>query len=111
MELMDRALDSSTCLSPSKAQALEYRDGLIIALLALIPLRRRTLATLRIGKHVVAASYADEQVRRRTYYREPRSVRGAEPSILQKMGDDKPRTTTEQRKLILISVVGKLSLC
>ena len=54
MELMDRALISSECLSgPSKAQALEYRDGLMIALLALIPLRRRTLAALRIGKQVV----------------------------------------------------------
>jgi integrase len=51
---MDRAMVSSACLSkPSKACALEYRDGLVIALLALIPLRRRTLAALRIGKHVV----------------------------------------------------------
>ena len=54
MELMDQALVSSACLSRlSKAQALKYRDGLIIALLALIPLRRRTLAALRIGKHLV----------------------------------------------------------
>jgi integrase len=29
-----------------------FRDGLIIALLALVPLRRRTLAALRIGKHL-----------------------------------------------------------
>ncbi|MGA7452712.1 MAG: hypothetical protein WBW73_16025 [Rhodoplanes sp.] len=51
---MKRAMVSSACLSePSKAQALEYRDGLMIALLALIPLRRRTLAALRIGKHLV----------------------------------------------------------
>lgn len=54
IELMDQALVSSACLSrPSKAQAFKYRDGLIIALLALIPLRRRTLAALRIGKHLV----------------------------------------------------------
>jgi integrase/recombinase XerD len=37
----------------SKAQTLQYRDGLIITLLALIPLRRRTVAALRIGKHLV----------------------------------------------------------
>jgi integrase len=33
--------------------AVDYRDGLMIALLALIPLRRRTLAALRIGKRLV----------------------------------------------------------
>ena len=54
IELMDRAIAGSIALGePTKAQALQYRDGLIIALLALIPLRRRTLAALRIGKHVV----------------------------------------------------------
>jgi integrase len=37
----------------SLANALLYRDGLIIALLALIPLRRRTLAALTIGGHLV----------------------------------------------------------
>ena len=33
--------------------ALIYRDGLIIALLAVVPLRRRTLAALTIDKHLV----------------------------------------------------------
>jgi len=37
----------------SKAHALQYRDGLVIALAALIPMRRRTLVALRIGKHLV----------------------------------------------------------
>ena len=37
----------------SKAVAFEYRDGLMIALLAAIPLRRRTFAALRIGKQLV----------------------------------------------------------
>ena len=54
IELMDRAMaDAFGFVEPSKAQAFAYRDGLIIALLALIPLRRRTVAALRIGKHVV----------------------------------------------------------
>src|SRR5262249_36777366 len=39
----------------TKAHALHYRDGLVIALLALIPLRSRTLAALRIGQHLVKA--------------------------------------------------------
>jgi integrase len=52
--LMDRAvIASNTARGAGKVHAVEYRDGLIIALLALIPLRRRTLAALRIGKHMV----------------------------------------------------------
>jgi integrase/recombinase XerD len=54
MELMDHAVASADgCESRSKPHAFEYRDGLIIALLAVIPLRRRTLAALRVGKHLV----------------------------------------------------------
>ena len=33
--------------------ALQYRDGFIIAFLAAVPLRRRTLAGLRLGQHVL----------------------------------------------------------
>src|SRR4029079_14370103 len=36
-----------------KEDALTYRDGLIIALLAAVPLRRRTLAALTINQHLV----------------------------------------------------------
>ena len=54
IELMDRATTNGDAAeNMSNEQALDYRDGLIIALLALIPLRRRTLAALRIGKHLV----------------------------------------------------------
>ena len=54
-QLMDGAAtnrETSRCVC--KTQALQYRDGLIIALSALIPLRRRTLVALRIGKHLVS---------------------------------------------------------
>jgi len=52
--LMDRAsAEAETAKHISKAQAMQYRDGLVIALPALIPLRRRTLVALRIGKHLV----------------------------------------------------------
>jgi integrase/recombinase XerD len=50
IELMDKA-DKSDHIR--KVDAFQYRDGLIIALLAVIPLRRRTLAALRIGDNVV----------------------------------------------------------
>jgi integrase/recombinase XerD len=53
-ELMDRAVaDADAAKRTTKAHALQYRDGLVIALLALIPLRSRTLAALRIGQHLV----------------------------------------------------------
>jgi integrase/recombinase XerD len=37
----------------TKEDALTYRDGLIIALLAAVPLRRRTLAALTINRHLL----------------------------------------------------------
>jgi integrase/recombinase XerD len=54
IQLMERAIayaDASERMRTS--HALQYRDGLIIAFLALIPLRRRTLAVLRIGHHLI----------------------------------------------------------
>jgi integrase/recombinase XerD len=54
VELMDRAITNGKAAKKVYvAHAFDYRDGLIIALLALIPLRLRTLAALRIGKQLV----------------------------------------------------------
>jgi integrase/recombinase XerD len=54
IELMDQAVaDAEASERISKGHALEYRDGLAIALFSLIPLRSRTLVALRIGKHLV----------------------------------------------------------
>jgi integrase/recombinase XerD len=54
LELMDAAIQTAAANETvSKDCAFQYRDGLIIFLLALIPLRRRTLAALQIGKHLV----------------------------------------------------------
>jgi integrase len=54
IDLMDRAIASANAAeNMSMGTALDYRDGLMIALLALIPVRRRTLAALRIGKQLV----------------------------------------------------------
>jgi integrase/recombinase XerD len=52
IQLMDDAL---ACDKPPTSWRVQtaFRDGLIIALLALIPLRPRTLAALRIGKQLV----------------------------------------------------------
>ncbi len=57
IDLMDRAVvDAAAGPSITKAVAFAYRDGLLIALLALVPLRRRTLAALRIGQQLVKSS-------------------------------------------------------
>ena len=37
----------------SKDDAVRYRDGLMIALLAFIPIRRKNLAALEIGRHLI----------------------------------------------------------
>jgi integrase len=50
IELMDDA-EPSACVH--KGDAFRYRDGLIIALLAVAPLRRGTLAALRVGEHLL----------------------------------------------------------
>jgi len=50
--LMDGALSNGKPVTASSVQTA-YRDGLIIAFLALIPLRRRTLGLLQIGRHLV----------------------------------------------------------
>ena len=52
IRLMDDAL---ACGKPPTSWRVQtgFRDGLIIALLALIPLRRRTLSALRIGKQLI----------------------------------------------------------
>lgn len=52
IELMDGVIIVS---KPTVTRMMQtaYRDGLMIALLALIPLRRRTVAALQIDKHLV----------------------------------------------------------
>jgi integrase/recombinase XerD len=53
IKLMDGATTNCDATKRvSVPNALAYRDGLMISLLSLIPLRRRTLAALRIGKQL-----------------------------------------------------------
>ena len=57
IELMDRAVAQANARRQiNKADAFCFRDGLIICLLAVIPLRSRSLTALRIGQHLVKAS-------------------------------------------------------
>ena len=57
IELMDRAVAQANARRQiNKADAFCFRDGLIICLLAMIPLRSRSLTALRIGQHLVKAS-------------------------------------------------------
>lgn len=54
MDLMNRVVIGTDGANEiSITDAMHYRNGLIIALLAGVPLRRRTLAALRIGRHLV----------------------------------------------------------
>jgi integrase len=54
IELMDAAVDAYKENGRVRARdAIRYRDGLIIGLLAIVPLRRRTLAALEIGRQLV----------------------------------------------------------
>ena len=54
LQLMAEAENSARLAGRiAKEDALTYRDGLIIALLAAVPLRRRTLAALTIDQHLV----------------------------------------------------------
>jgi integrase/recombinase XerD len=51
IELMDSA--STFTRTDHRARELRYRDGLIIALLSLWPIRRRSLAALTVDRHVI----------------------------------------------------------
>ena len=46
-------MDGAAAQTTPRQQATRYRDGLVIALLAVRPLRRRNLAGLRLGEHVI----------------------------------------------------------
>jgi hypothetical protein len=53
IELMDRAVAAAEAATSTRtARALQYRDGMLIAFLALVPLRGRTLAALHIDRHL-----------------------------------------------------------
>jgi len=54
LELMEGAVaDVEAAGQVKKVHAFQYRDGLIISLLALIPLRKRTFTAIRIGKQLI----------------------------------------------------------
>ena len=87
---MERAVtNSKEATHITKAHAFDYRDGLIIALLALIPLRRRTLAALRIGKHLVKLSITHNSC----------ADRGAQPDIGE-TGQAAPHHDVPRRRII-----------
>jgi integrase/recombinase XerD len=54
IELMNSAVTAADAVERTSARrAIQYRDGLIISILAMIPLRRGTLAALQIGRHLI----------------------------------------------------------
>lgn len=62
VELGEQLMDSADSAAGKHERARRYRDGLLIALLAMIPLRRRSLTSLQIGRHLrqVAGHYVVE---------------------------------------------------
>jgi hypothetical protein len=50
IELMDHAL--SKPVTSRKASRIQYRDGLLLALISLRPIRRRSLAALTVSRHI-----------------------------------------------------------
>jgi len=50
LDLMDQADNTPALPAPGRAQ--RFRDGLLIALLAMVPLRRRNIAMIEVGKHL-----------------------------------------------------------
>lgn len=50
ISLMDAACDAA--FRPHKLNEIQFRDGLIIALLTLWPIRRRSLAALTVNRHI-----------------------------------------------------------
>jgi len=58
-ELMNAAMEGiDHTATVSKQIAFQYWDGLLISALAAVPLRRSTLAALRIGTHLVKSGNA-----------------------------------------------------
>jgi integrase/recombinase XerD len=56
LDLGEQLMDESEPAPPepiSTYDAIQYRDGLMIALVAFIPIRRKNLAALEIGRHLV----------------------------------------------------------
>ena len=54
IELMDSAVTAANAVGRNTTrQAIQYRDGLVISTLAMVPLRRGTLAALQIGRHLI----------------------------------------------------------
>ena len=51
---MDSAVTAANAVGRNRTrQAIKYRDGLVISTLAMVPLRRGTLAALQIGRHLI----------------------------------------------------------
>jgi integrase/recombinase XerD len=79
MALGERLMDEAEAISERSARrrAIRYRDGLMIALLAYRPIRRRNLAMMRLGCHLVKVSgcwrivFAAEETKTRVPYEAP----------------------------------------
>jgi integrase/recombinase XerD len=103
-ELMD-ASKRRTGVSLRMIDAIRYRDGLMIALVGFHPLRRKNLAALEIGRHLVRQGdrwllllpRAEVKKKSRTAGSVPRLLSGCYPSA-NTAGLDKPGAMGQPRR-------------
>ncbi len=94
IELMDQAL--TLPITSRRTRELQYRDGLILALLSLWPIRRRSLAALTVSRHVeieggdinLVLYPADTKSRRSESFRVPEPL---VPYVKRYLQDIRPR--------------------
>ncbi len=94
IELMDQAL--ALPITSHRTRELQYRDGLILALISLWPIRRRSLAALTVSRHIeiqdgdinLVLHPADTKSRRSESFRMPEPL---VPYVKRYLTDIRPR--------------------
>jgi integrase len=94
MKLMDTAFDIP--LGGRKAREVQYRDGLILAIMSLWPIRRRSIAALTVGHHLrldagtarIKLSSEDTKAKRAEYWTAPDAL---DPYLARYIREIRPR--------------------
>ncbi|MCI4680512.1 hypothetical protein K9U39_01040 [Rhodoblastus acidophilus] len=100
IELMDTAL--ALPITSRKTRELQYRDGLLLALLSLWPIRRRSLAALTVSRHIEMEAGgvnfllhpADTKSKRFESFRAPEPL---VPYVMRYLKDIRPRLVGPRR--------------
>ena len=100
IELMDTAL--TLPIDGHKQREIQYRDGLLLALLSLWPIRRRSLAALTVSRHLefddagvnILLHPADTKSRRAESFRVPEQLL---PYLMRYLKEIRPDLARSQR--------------